>query len=453
MKELSLFTNVRFWPLFWTQFCGAFNDNIFKVSLVLLILAQGKDFTLWGMSPKILQSVALGIFILPFFLFSATAGQLADKYDKASLIRLIKLGEVVIMTMGLLGFLGGYIGFLVLVLFLMGTQSTFFGPLKYSLLPQHLPAQALTAANGLIEMATFLAILLGTLLGGVLMSFKPYGLYTIAVLIVVIAVTGWLFSRRIPLAPASDPELAVRYNFMSQTAKQLRFAWRSGELFLVIFGISWFWYMGASLLTLLGPMVTAADELQGVESLFTILLTCLSIGIGLGSVLCDKLTAGRLSNHLVVIGTLGMVVFGIELYLTTASLIDSSPQLLDTIENNRRAMSLGAFFSQANGYRLLADLLLFGVFSGFYIVPLFVMLQLRSETAHRSRMIAVNNIINALLMVIASLVVVLLTKAGFNSPQILLINALATLIAAGFLFWKMPEFIRDFLAWITRHRS
>ncbi len=413
---------------------------------MLLILSRGADFSLWGMSPKILQSVALGIFILPFFLFSATAGQLADKYDKAQLIRLIKLGEVLIMSMGLAGFLSGQIGFLVLVLFLMGTQSTFFGPLKYSLLPQHLPPQALTAANGLIEMATFLAILLGTLLGGILMSFKPYGLYTVAVLVVVVAVTGWLFSRRIPPAPAPDPTLTVRYNFISQTGIQLAFAWRSGRLFLVILGISWFWYMGASVLTLLGPMVTATDEFQAVETLFTILLTCLSVGIGLGSVLCDKLTRGRLSNHLVVIGALGMALSGIELYFTTAGLIEASPQLIDTVENSRPAVSLGAFFSQFNAYRLLADLLLFGVFSGFYIVPLFVMLQLRSETAHRSRMIAVNNIINALLMVIASLAVALLTKAGFNSPEILLFNALATVVVCGLLFWKMPEFITDFLA-------
>ncbi len=443
MKEFSLFTNNKFYPLFWTQFCGAFNDNVYKIALILLVTLQADDYMLWGFDRPQITYIAMGVFILPFFLFSALAGQLADKYDKGFLIRRIKFIEIIIMTMGLIAFINNNIGFLIVVLFFMGTQSTFFGPLKYSLLPQHLPTTALTAANGLIEMATFLAILLGTLFGGILITLKAGGAIIIGMTVVTIAMIGWATSQKIPDAPPPDATLKIRFNIFTQTFKQIRFAARFKELFIVIIGISWFWHLGATIMMLL-PMMSKTD-FKTVEVLSTVFLTFLSIGIGIGSVLCDKLISGKASNHLIIIGALGVSIFGADLYFSSQHIISMLPQV-----PIGEQLTLSQFFSNFHAYRFVIDLLLFGICAGFYIVPLYVILQLRSKAAYRSRIIAVNNIVNAIFMVFSVLFVMLLNYFSFGSPAVILTNSFINLFVVAIIVYLMPEFWHDFTNYFKR---
>ncbi len=447
MNNKKLLADSHFRPLFWTQFFGALNDNLFKLALVTLVLSQAKGYLLWGLDTKSLVILSTGIFILPFFLFSTIAGQLADKYDKARLIRYIKWLEIGIMCFGAIGFITENIGFLVIILFLMGTQSTLFGPLKYSILPQHLPAQSLVAANGLIEMATFLAILLGTILGGILILITPGGTILVSISILAVAIIGWLFSRNIPDAPASAPQTTIRYNFITETFSQLRHARHNRDVFIAILAISWFWYVGATFLTLLPPI---SEEFRASSYIYTILLTFLSLGIGIGSILCDKLMGSLKSgSFLVPIGALGLVIFAVDFYFSASHMVAIAPSMLDHTVGGKQLISVGRFMSSFTAWRILIDLTLFGVSAGFYIVPLYVILQQRSDKQHRARMIAVNNILNAL-FIVASVVVGLILKNGFSLNEIILITALISIIVYYGLFTIQGEFIRDLKSRLTK---
>ncbi len=441
MENKKLLADIHFWPLFWTQFCGALNDNLFKLALVTLVISQAKGYHLWGLDVKSLVILSTGLFILPFFLFSTTAGQLADKYDKARLIRYIKLLEIFIMSLATIGFITENIGFLVLILFLMGTQSTLFGPLKYSILPQHLAFDSLVAANGLIEMATFLAILIGTILGGVLILVTPGGTIIISVTLLTVAITGWLLSRNIPDAAASAADTKIRFNFIAETFAQVAHARHNRDVFIAIIAISWFWYVGATFLTLLPPI---SDEVfSGSAYIYTVLLTALSLGIGIGSILCDKLVGSLKSgNFLVPIGALGLSLFAIDFYFATTNMAKIAPELIDHTFNGKQLVSVSSFLSSFTAWRILLDLTLFGISAGFYIVPLYVMLQQRSDTKHRSRMIAVNNIVNALFIVISSIAGLVLKK-WFSLNEIILITALSSIIVCGIIFIVMREFVQE----------
>ncbi|VAW82227.1 1-acyl-sn-glycerol-3-phosphate acyltransferase [hydrothermal vent metagenome] len=440
MNNKKLLADSHFRPLFWTQFCGALNDNLFKLALVTLVLSQAKGYLLWGLNTESLVILSTGIFILPFFLFSTIAGQLADKYDKARLIRYIKWLEIGIMCFAAIGFITENIGFLVIILFLMGTQSTLFGPLKYSILPQHLPAQSLVAANGLIEMATFLAILLGTILGGVLILMSPGGTIIVSISILTVAVIGYLFSCKIPDAAPCAPHTVIRYNFIAETFSQLAHARHNRDVFNAIVAISWFWYVGATLLTLLPPI---SEEFQASNYLYTILLTFLSLGIGLGSILCDKLMGSLKSgNFLVPIGALGLVIFAIDFYFAATHMVAISPSMIDHTIGDKPLVSVGSFMSSFTAWRILIDLTLFGMSAGFYIVPLYVILQQRSDEQHRSRMIAVNNILNALFIVV-SVVAGFILKRWFSLNEIILITALISLIVYAIIFTTQKEFMQE----------
>ncbi len=434
-SQFGLLAVRRFAPFFWTQFFGAFNDNVFRNALILVIAyGAGREA---AVAPHTLVNLAAGLFILPFFLFSATAGQLADKYDKSRYIRRVKLMEIVIMTCAAVAFFFNSLIFLMLLLFLMGTQSTFFGPVKYSIIPQHLSRDELVGGNAMVEMGTFVSILLGTMAGGILVGLSN-GRIWIGAAIVFVAVMGWLASLRIPPAPSGSPELAVNWNPLTQTWKTIRFAREVHSVFLSILGISWFWLLGMAYLTQI-PNFTR-DVLRSDEGVVTLLLTMFSVGIGVGSLLCEKLSGRRVELGLVPLGSIGLSLFGIDLFLAY-----DPPAVVEL-------MGVREFIATDGALRVLADLILIGVFGGLYIVPLFAFIQMRTESKLRARVIAANNIINALFMVLSTGgAILLLGVIGLTVPQFFLVLALANIAVALYIFTVVPEFVMRFLIWMLTH--
>ena len=439
-RTLDILKSRRFLPLFVTQFLGAFNDNLFKNALVMLILfrlaadAEGRG--------EVLVTIAGGLFILPFFLFSATAGQLADKYDKARMIRVVKAAEIVVMGLGAAGFAWGRADFLIAVLFLMGVQSTFFGPLKYGILPQHLEAKELLGGNALIEAATFLAILLGTIAGGLLILTEG-GTALVSAGVIVVALLGWAASLTIPAAPATAPGLKVNWNVVSETRAILAHAAGRRDIFLSILGISWFWLVGATFLLLFAPY--ARDVLGGDETVVTLFLTVFSVGIGIGSIGCDRLLKGEVSARTVPFGALGMAVFSIDLYFASTGLAPATETALAEL------LGALAFLGQPGHWRILADLLLIAVFGGLYIVPLYAIVQQRAEADHKARTIAANNVVNALFMVVGAAAAALLFAVGVTVTGIFLVIAAANVIAAWYVCKLLPtELMKGLAAGLLR---
>lgn len=422
MSQADLLHSRRFLPLFLTQFLGAFNDNVFKNALVIFIAFTVAART--GADGSVLVILAGGIFILPFFLFSAVAGQMADKFEKARLIRLLKLAEVFIMLLGALGFVLGHVSLLMVTLFLMGAQSAFFGPLKYGILPQHLATEELTGGNGLVQMATYLAILAGTMFGGLVVAIPGHGPIIAGITVVIIAVLGRLASGAIPDAPPPDPASPMDLNLARQTVHVLGFAAESRVVLQAILAISWFWFLGATYLSLVPDF--ARTSLHGNEQVATLLLTAFSVGIGLGSVLCERLSRGTVEPGLAPIGALGMTLCAADLALITL------PAVTGTVTATQ-------FLSQGVYWHVLLDLSLVGMFGGFYAVPLYAFVQQRCDPQRRSRIIAANNILNALFMVCSALIVIALVKAGLVPQQIFLLAALATGVVLVALCWLLPE--------------
>ena len=429
-SQFSLLKTRRFLPFFLTQALGAFNDNVFKNALIILIAFQGA--TLAGLASTELTIAAAGIFILPFFLFSATFGQFADKFDKSRLIRLAKLLEIGVMCLAALGFALSSIELLLGVLFLMGTQSTLFGPAKYGILPQHLAPEELVGGNGLIESATFLTILLGTMTGGILIAMQPSGPLIVSVTVIGIALLGYFASRSIPAAPPSAPDLSINWNPLSETWRNLRFLSGNRTVFLSVLGISWFWFFGATILQVL-PGYTK-DVLGGSEQVATLILVLFSLGIGIGSLLCEKLSHRTVEIGLVPLGAAGMTVFGIDLYL-------AHPEAAGALDLGARA-----FIERDGSWRVMLDLVLIGLFGGFFIVPLYALVQQRAERAHISRIIAGNNILNAAFMVASALLSILLLN-WLSIPELLLATALLNSLVAVYIFTLVPEFAMRFVAW------
>ena len=417
-------------PLLVAQFFGAFNDNVLKNALVILIAFQGSKLS--PVDPKLMVNACAGIFILPFFLFSASAGQLADKFEKSRLIRLVKTLEILIMAIAAAGFLLPNLILLLTALFLMGLHSTLFGPLKYSILPQHLHEDEMIGGNALIESGTFLAILLGTILGGTLIGLGDAGPHYAASVCFLIAVLGYLSSRGIPLAPAPAPDLAFNWNPLSETWRNLGFAKQNRPVFLSILGISWFWFYGATFLSQFPSY--AKENLGGGESVVTLLLALFSVGIGLGSLLCDKLSRHHVESGIVPLGSIGLTLFAVDLYFASPTGGSVSNQ------------DIAAFLQQPGSLRVLADLVLIGVFGGFYCVPLYAIMQTRSEASHRSRVIAANNIVNALFMVVAALLAMMMLAQQFTVPQLFLVTAGLNAVVALYIYTVVPEYLNRFAA-------
>jgi len=431
-NEFTLLKERRFLPFFITQFLGAFNDNVFKNALIILIAFQATD----PAEANMLVNASAGLFVLPFFLFSATAGQLADKYEKSHLMRLIKILEILIMLGAAAAFILGSLPLLIGLLFLMGWQSTLFGPVKYSILPQHLKPEELVGGNGWVEMGTFLAILIGTLLGGVLIAIQDSGAWLVAGTVVILAVLGFLSSLFIPQAKPDAPDLRINWNPITETWRTISIARRNRTVFLSVLGISWFWFLGATYLTQL-PNYTKLN-LGGDEHVVTLLLTTFALGIGIGSMLCERLSGRRVELGLVPFGSIGLTLFGVDLFFAVSPVAADAP-LIGALE----------FLHNASNWRVLLDILLMGMFGGFYTVPLYALVQQRSEPRFRSRVIAGNNILNALFMVLSALLAILfLDSVGLSIPQFLLLTALFNAVVAIYIFTLVPEFLMRFIVWI-----
>ena len=434
-SQFDLLTERRFAPFFWTQFLGAGNDNIFKNALVIFVAFHAANLT--SLDPNSLVNLAGAVFIAPFVLFSATSGQIADKLEKSRLIRWIKLFEIAIMTIGFAGFWMRDLNVLFVALALMGVHSTLFGPVKYAILPQHLKPDELIGGNGLVEMGTFVAILLGTIVGGLVVAIEGVGPIAAGATAVGVAVAGYLVSRAIPHTPAVDPELAINWNPVSETWKNLRFAQQNRVVWLSMLGISWFWFYGATFLAQFAGF--SRDVLGGNEHVVTFLLALFSMGIGLGSLLCERLSGRRVELGLVPFGSIGLTLFAVDLWLSSRGLHADALGGLDV------------FFSRAAHWHVAVDLVLIGLFGGFYIVPLYALIQERSAPSHRSRIIAANNILNALFMVVSAGLAIVLLKAGLSISELFLVTALMNAAVALFIFGLVPEFLMRFLAWLLVH--
>jgi 1-acyl-sn-glycerol-3-phosphate acyltransferase len=418
--QFALLTQQRFAPFFWTQFFGAFNNNLFKNALIVLITyhaaryaGEGSRFA--GVESGVLVNLAAGLFILPFVLFSATAGQIADKYDQAALIRAIKGFEIAVMALAAWGLVAGNLGLLLGALFLSGTQSTLFGPIKYSILPHMLRVTELVGGNALVESGTFIAILAGTITGGYLASLGQ-GAAAASVGAIVVALLGFAASWFIPKTGAADPGLAIDWNPVRETLRNFRFIRGNRTVFLSILGISWFWLYGALVLSQLPDY--AKSILQGSETTVTLLLATFSVGVGVGSLLCERLSGHKVEIGLVPLGSIGLTLFGADLYLES---------------------------------RTYLDLFLMGIFGGFYIVPLYALIQSRTPKSHLSRVVAGNNILNAIFMAAGALFAIAMIGMGFSVTEILLAAAALNAVVAVYIYTLVPEFLMRFMVWILVH--
>lgn len=431
-NQYSLLGQRRFAPFFLTQFLGAFNDNIFRNGLIILITFQG--VRVLGMNASQIANVAGALFIVPFFLFSATAGQLADKYEKSRLIRLVKLAEICLMILAAIGFISKSYFALLLVLFLMGCQSTMFGPVKYAYLPQQLAANELIGGNALVEFGTYTAIILGLIVGGIAVAVDSVNQIVISACLIGVALAGYLASRAIPLTTAADPHLTINWNVWKETWRIVGYARERRSVFLSILGISWFWFYGSAV-TLQIPAYTL-DILNGSEEITTVLLAAFAIGVGIGSLLCERMSGRRIELGLVPFGSIGMTLFAVDLcFAQPVKHIMPVDTMLD-------------FLARPGSWRILGDMAMLGAFAGFYSVPLFAMMQQRAEPRHLSRIIAANNILNAIFMVAAALVALATLNAGMSIPQLFLLLAGLNAVVAVYIYTLLPEFLIRFVVWI-----
>ena len=435
MSQFGLLGARRFGPFFWTQFFGALNDNLFKNALVILFAFQVSGAVF---STNTLVNLSTGLLTLPFFLFSATAGQLADKVEKSRIIRVVKLFEIAIMLLGALGLHLHSVPLLLGVVFLMGTHSAVFGPVKYSILPQHLHEDELVGGNALVQMGTFVAILLGTILGGGLVSIAARGETVVSVTVVSLAVGGWLASRWVPSAPSQATELRLRWSPLNETLRTIGFARENRTVFLSILGISWFWFYGALFLAQF-PGLTR-EVLGGSEGVATLLLALFSVGVALGCLLCERLSGRTVELGLVPLGSIGLTLFALDLFFATRGMAPAGPPIL-----------WRPFLASARHWRVLADLMLIGGFGGLFIVPLQALVQQRSEPSRRSRIIAGNNILGSLFIVLAAVLGIVLRDTGLGIPQLILVTALVNAAVAVYIYTLIPEFLMRFLVWLLVH--
>ena len=431
-SQFTLLRQRRFAPFFGVQFLGAGNDNVFKFAFTVLVTYELQVAWL----PPALAGLVIGaVFIAPFLLFSASAGQLADKYPKQRLIRLVKDLEIGIMLLAGWGFWTQQVPALLACVALMGLHSTLFGPVKYAYLPQHLEERELTGGNGMVEMGTFVAILLGNLAGGLLMALPHDGARAVAAVCVGVAVLGRALAQAVPVSPATDPHLRINWNPLSETWRNLRLAHGNVVVFRSLLGISWMWFFGAVFLGIFPAY--AREVLHGDVHVASLLLVVFSLGIGIGSLLCEVLSRRHVEIGLVPLGAIGMSVFAIELYFASRALPASSE------------LAVGAFLAQRAHWRILVDLALLALFAGIYSVPMYALIQMRSPPSHRARIIAANNILNALFMILSALLVVLLLRLGASIPQLFLFVGVANAVVAGYIFLLVPEYLLRFVAWLA----
>ncbi|RDU95603.1 MFS transporter [Trinickia dinghuensis] len=435
-SQFSLFRERRFAPFFWTQFLGALNDNVFKVGFTSLVTYQTARFS--GVDAKTAAFLISAIFILPFVLLSATSGQIADKYDKATLTRFVKTFEIAVMLIGGAGFVTHHAPLLYLCTLLMGVHSTLFGPVKYAYLPQHLDDRELVGGNGLFEMGTFVAILIGTIIGGAAAAAPVHGAWLLAGVCLAVALAGRATSSRVPASPSSQPELRINWNPITETWRNLALARENRTVFLSLLGISWLWFVGATFLT--SFFSYAKDVLSADPDVVTVLLATFSLGIGTGSLLCERLSKRRVEIGLVPLGSIGISVFALDLYWASHGIAPTG-----------RLIGVAEFLGHARHWRILADLFLLAMFGGFYSVPLYALIQSRCQPTHRARIIAANNILNAFFMIVSALMAIGLTSLGVSIPGLFAVTALLNVLVAAYIYSLVPEFLLRFVAWLLVH--
>ena len=430
-NQFALLKQRRFAPFFWTQFLGAGNDNLFKFAFTVMVTYQ---IELSWLKPQTAGLVIGALFILPFLLFSATSGQITDKYDKTRVIRVIKWLEIAIMVLAGYGFWAVNVPILLACVFLMGLHSTLFGPVKFAYLPQHLSERELTGGNGMVEMGTFVAILLGQVAGGLLIAVPETGRHAVAIGCVVLAVLGRITAQSIPASPSADPGLRINWNPLTETWRNLALARQNLVVFRSLLGISWMWFFGAVFLAQFPSF--AKDVLHGDAQVASALLVVFSVGIGTGALLCEGLSKRHVEIGLVPLGAIGMSLFAIDLYFASRGLPPAD------------ALTLRAFLAAPAHWRVMADLALLALFAGLYSVPMYALIQLRSQPSHRARIIAANNILNALFMIVSSIGVGALLAAHFTIPQVFLITGLLNAVVAFYIFMLVPEYLLRFVAFV-----
>ena len=430
-NQFALLGQRRFAPFFWTQFLGAGNDNLFKFAFAVLITYQLQ--VAW-LPPSLAGLVIGALFILPFLLFSATAGQATDKYDKTRVIRFVKNLEIGIMALAAFGFWTTNVVVLLSCVFLMGLHSTIFGPVKFAYLPQHLGTRELTGGNGVVEMGTFVAILLGQVAGGLLVAIPEVGRHCVAFACIAMALLGRATAQAVPASPSSDPQLRINWNPVTETWRNLMLARENIVVFRSLLGISWMWFFGAVFLSLFPAF--AKEVLHGDEQVASLLLVVFSVGIGTGSLLCEMLSKRQVEIGLVPLGAIGMSVFAIDLYFAARGLPPSAGYLL------------GEFVALPAHWRVMVDLALLSLFAGLYSVPMYALVQMRSQPSHRARIIAANNILNALFMIVSAIGTGALLAAHFTIPQVFLIVGLLNAVVACYIFTLVPEYLLRFVAFV-----
>ena len=430
-NQFALLRQRRFAPFFWTQFLGAGNDNLFKFAFTVMLTYQLQVAWL----PPAMAGLVIGaLFILPFVLFSATSGQLADKFEKTRLIRFVKNLEIAIMAAATLGFMTLNVSLLLGCVFMMGLHSTLFGPVKFAYLPQHLSEREITGGNGMVEMGTFVAILLGNVAGGLLIALPGVGATWVAVGCVGTALLGRLAAQRVPLSPATDPDLAINWNPLSETWRNLRLAREDIVVFRSLLGISWMWFFGAVFLANFPAF--AKEVLHGDEHVASLLLVVFSVGIGIGALACEMLSRRHVEIGLVPLGAIGMSAFSIDLYFASRGLPAGALQ------------TVAQFITAPAHWRVMADLGLLALSVGLYSVPMYALIQLRSQPSHRARVIAANNILNALFMIVSSVGAGAMLGAGFSVPEIFLAIALLNAAVGAYIFLLVPEYLLRFMAFL-----
>ncbi|MEM1439462.1 MAG: MFS transporter [Pseudomonadota bacterium] len=431
-SQFTLLTQRRFAPFFVTQCLGALNDNILRNGLVMLVafsLLPGA-----GDNSDEFANVVAALFILPFVLFSAIAGQFADKFDKSGLVRRVKAMEIVLMLGAAVALTADSVNALIALVFAMGLQSTLFGPIKYGILPQLVSRDELVGANGLVEGGTYIAIIIGLLIGGVIASSPEYATLTLATTVIAVAVIGWFASLFIPPVAAADPELKLSYNLVRDTINVCRIAGEERSVFLSIMGLSWFWSLGLVVLAQIPAM--GASVLNGTPQVANALLVCFAVGVTLGSLVCERLSRHTIELGLVPLGAIGLSVFSLDVFVMFAGGAPRAP------------VDVPAFLEDVANWRLLIDFTLIGASGGLFSVPLYALLQDRSRPSQRARVIAANNILNSVFMIVAAISAVGFLRAGVSVPGIFAVLAITNAVVAVYIFWLLPEFVMRFLVWI-----
>ena len=412
----------RFLPMFLTQFFGALNDNVFKQSLLLVItygLIQQQSASI-----STLNNLAALLFILPYFIFSATAGQIADKYERSFLVRNIKILEIVIMLIASVGFLLGNLGLLLFALFLMGTHSTFFGPIKYAIFPDILKPNELMSGNALFQSGTSIAILIGMILGGAVISSSQGNLIWISLTIITIAIIGYGCSRFVLKQTSTNLDLVIDWNFFRTSFQTIQYAKSLPLIFLILMGNSWYWFYGATYLTQI-PQLTQ-QNLHANENVVSLLLTLFSVGIGVGSLLCRKIGGTEVNIKMVPLGAIGLTMFALYLAASLAFIPVRSGDFIGITE----MFSLGLAY-----YHVMLAVTLLGISGGFYIVPLYAMMQAYAPKSHRARVVAANNIFNAIFMVCSAVFSIIILS--ILKIDIKILFCITAILSAIFSIWLL----------------